>query len=197
MNALNFILDPMIPGQKTQIPQLDCVGCAKPLKCCDFQPFVANFLIGAILEENANFLMDGPHLWQPLGLIPSHEFRAKHARTPAFERGADLACQFFDLGARACTIWRFRPGECSTYFCEGMDEELQKLSGDSFGLETALAQRALFEAGVEIDLVGAQIDLLNEPGPVQKYDEVELRRIYSECWRWARNLRADDVRQWL
>lgn len=196
MSALNSILERLIPGTVTA-PKLDCIGCAKTWKCCDFQPFVANFLVGALIEANPKFLFTGPHLWQPLGLIPSHEFRARHAATSLAVRGEDLVCQFFDKDTRGCTIWEFRPGECSTYFCEGMGRDLQKLSARSFGLETALAQRALFEVGLAIDLVGSQIDLLNEPAEFKTYSDEELRKIYRDCWAWARNLNEDDVSQWL
>lgn len=196
MTNLNSILSRWLSTRPKALPALDCVACAKKWKCCDFQPFVPNFALGAILEKNPAFALTGVHHWQPLGLVPSHEFRARHAATQPEAREPDLVCQFFDKRERRCGIWEFRPGECSNYFCEGMGAELTAASEAAFTIETVVAQRALFELGFAQAEVGEQIDLLNAPGSFRAYSEVELRSIYSESWRWARNLSADEVRRW-
>lgn len=198
MTNLNSILGRWQPDVIKAVPALDCQACMTKWKCCDFQPFWANFLIGAHIENHSDLDLIGPHHWQPIGLIPNHDFRQKHARTPTDQRGEDLVCGFFNKAQRECQIWEVRPGECSNYFCEGMGPELQKASQDAFHMETVLAQRALIQLGFDFPQVGAQIDLLNEPGGTfPKYSEAELVEIYRECWRWARNLEANEVREWL
>ncbi len=196
MTNLNSILSRWWPEGLKAVPVLDCAACTKKWKCCDFQPFLPNFAVGAILEQRPEFELSGPHHWQPLGLIPSHEFRERHGRTSPEARERDLVCQFFDPLSRGCGIWEFRPGECSHYFCEGMGAELIRGSESAFAVETALAQKALFALGFGVDQVGEQIDLLNSPGAFPVYQPAELRKIYRECWRWAGNLQGGEVGQW-
>lgn len=198
MTNLNSILSRWQQDTVKTVPDLDCRSCAKRWKCCDFQPFWANFLIGAHIESDADLMFDSAHHWQPLGLIPDHGFREKHARTPPEQKDQDQVCLFFNPTQRQCQIWNTRPGECSNYFCEGMGEELQIASKQAFDLETIVAQKALIELGFTYTQVSEQVDLLNEPGRIfPAYAPNQLSDIYRQCWRWARNLTANEVREWL
>jgi hypothetical protein len=162
-------------------------------KCCTFQPFVANFLLGAHLASGGQLPVprgpeSGFHL-TPLGLFASQDFKRRHQATADEERGADLLCAFYRDGK--CGIFAFRPGECSTYFCTGPD---QLLSEQSFAVEVAVAQLALFEQGFSEAQVGQQIDLLNEPErEIQTLAMVDLEALYRRAWSYASTLRRKDV----
>lgn len=197
MNSLNSVLAGLMPQPSVAGPELNCSACTKVAKCCDFQPFLANFLIGALLDRNSAFELSGDHYWQPLGLIPNSKFRQRHAELGSELRGSELQCNFFDISTRKCGIWELRPGECSTYFCEGAGVQHRNLSVQAFALETGLAQRALYEFGFSQNFVSAQVDVLNNAVEPVAVPESELHEIYRFCWSWARNLRGEDVRRWL
>ncbi len=70
-----------------------------------------NFLVGAALAAGRPLPDPGwRYVRQPLGLIPSARFRAgRPGGAPEF------TCAFYDRGR--CTIWQWRPGECSAINC--------------------------------------------------------------------------------
>ncbi|MBX3022281.1 MAG: hypothetical protein KF799_11465 [Bdellovibrionales bacterium] len=179
---------------------LDCLGCRKPNKCCDFQPFVANFLLGAILERGGEIPVSTNIIFQPLGLIPSGEFRARHAAREEGRLGQEplLRCSFLSVEGR-CTIWQERPGECSTYLCTPPTASRMARSEEAFALETAVSQMALAYLGFSSDQIAGQIDFLNAPehgwGPCPSQDE--MFALYRRAWNWARELSSDEVRAWL
>jgi hypothetical protein len=181
--------------------ELDCLACTKKLKCCDFQPFVAGFLLGAVLEEGGT-LPDSPNIvYQPLGLMPTRAYREKHGRTPEAERGEDLLCALYDRDSRRCSIWDKRPGECSTYLCTTpVPPARQQLSQDAFAVEAAVSQMALAHLGFSRDEIFRQVDILNgaaddllEP----PRDRERMMEIYRAAWAWARGLTRADVISWM
>ncbi len=175
-------------------PQLDCAGCLKVGKCCDFQPFIPNYLVGAMLAAGVALPNVGEHHWQPLGLIPAGSFRERHSRTPEGLRGSDLFCSFFDGG---CSIYKFRPGECRNYFCEGMTDGHHAASIKAFTIETSMAQSALEHLGFPIEAVHAQVDVLNLQGEPRPAVTAEMMAIYRGAWAWAGQHRSDEVQRFL
>jgi Fe-S-cluster containining protein len=161
-------------------PQLDCLGCKKNGKCCAFQPFIPNYLLGAILHAGGELPEAGEHHYQPLGLVPGRSFRERHGAST--ENGEDLWCSFFKNGQ--CSIYKFRPSECRNYFCEGMTEVHHLRSQREFDFETRLAQLALRHLGFSDSYVGQQVDVLNleaEPESVGS----NLRELYRSTFEWA------------
>jgi Fe-S-cluster containining protein len=200
--TLNPVLSAWIdvaPGGE-ETAALDCAGCARRGKCCDFQPFVAGFLLGAILEEGGGLPAPSASFhYQPLGMIASAEFRRRHARTPEAERGADLHCVFYDDAHGRCSIWSRRPGECSTYLCTPATEGRARLSARAFAVETAVSQMALAMQGYSAAQIRAQVDFLNSP-PDDGLPEGNGARgtdgmfaLYRRTWHWARNLGRGDI----
>ena len=175
-------------------PQLDCIGCQKVGKCCDFQPFIPNYMLGAMLSSGVRLPSPGEHHWQPLGLIPARSFRERHGKTPEGSRGPDLFCRFFDGG---CRIYKFRPGECRNYFCEGMTDGHHKASADAFGFEASMAQSALEYLSFPIEVIHHQIDILNLKGDPPSADTVEMMNIYRLSWAWAGQHRPEEVQRFL
>ena len=200
-------------------PSRDCGACARPLKCCDFQPFFANFLVGAWLEREG--LSELPRLahgeWQPIGLVARREYRERRRETPA-PRTADLLCGFYRAGR--CGVWEFRPGECASYFCES---ERPEIAARAFALEAGVAQMALAVQAYSPARIAAQVDWLNEgAGPAAgaetavavgtgagagvgevagaesaaKVVSEDLIETYRAAWRWAQGLSREEVESW-
>lgn len=165
---------------RTMDPQLDCLGCKKPGKCCDFQPFIPNFLLGAMLHLGMELPEAGEHSYQPIGLIPARSFRERHAANAV--HGADLMCRFFKNGK--CSVYRLRPSECRNYFCEGMTDVHRLRSQREFDFETRLAQLALRHLGFSDGFIGRQVDVLN----LEAEPEIEnhsLHDLYRSSFAWA------------
>jgi hypothetical protein len=191
--SLNPILARWLSPDSVETAVLDCSSCSRALKCCDFQPFVANFLLGAMLSAGRGLPEAGADFsYQPLGLVPSASFRARHAATPEFERGEDLLCAFYDRASRQCAVWSARPGECSTYLCTPPSEARTRFSERSFAVETGLSQMALALQGFSPREISEQIDFLNTPeGGIEAAGDVF--EIYRRSWVWAQGLSAKEV----
>lgn len=200
LSSLNPILARLMPFSfSPEKSALDCQGCARPGKCCDFQPFVANFLLGAWLEGGGDlnkFYNAEAISLQPLGMIAAASFRKRHLELAQESRGKYLTCTFFDRTQNQCSIWSYRPGECSTYLCSAENPGRTKLSEQSFKLETALAQMALAHLGYSHHHIARQIDHLNDPleEMVSVKNAVE---IYLESWNWVKTVKSADVAGWL
>lgn len=177
-------------------PELDCLNCNREWKCCAFQPFVPNFLLGAFLA-NGGDLAPMRDLLQPLGLIPGQDYRERYLKTPENERGEDFLCRFYDRQTRACKNWSYRPGECSTFFCKPGSFDVEQHSYAVFNAETAVAQMALAQLGFENHRISLQVSYLNDPefAPAQ-VEFSYLMEIYRRSWDWAQKLPVDQVRQW-
>jgi Fe-S-cluster containining protein len=175
-------------------PQLDCLGCKKTGKCCDFQPFIPNYLLGAILAAGNELPSAGEHHYQPLGLIPGRSFRERHAQNEV--HGTDLFCQFFINGK--CSIYKFRPSECRNYFCEGMTNVHHLRSRREFDFETRLAQLALRHLGFSDSFISNQIDILNIEAEPEAGDGIPLE-LYRSAFVWAGQKPASgvEVRSWI
>jgi hypothetical protein len=180
------------------VPDVDCRGCAKLTKCCAFQPFIPNFLLGGWLESLTVLPQHKSLCFQPLGAMPTPEYREKHRVAGNKDQALDLLCSFYVDGR--CSIWNFRPGECSTYFCdEAMTSEpRQSLAKKSFAIEIAVAQMALVELGFAPKEISAQVDACNGQAEFsEKYPDAELILMYKRAWQWSKQLNADLVASWL
>src|SRR6185312_8190070 len=114
---VNVVLNRWLEDRPDLVPALDCAACTLALerpsfasrwrsyKCCTFQPFVANFLAGAMLEAGLEALAIHPDkaLRQPLGVIPTAGFRELYLTTPEDLRGKEHLCSYFDKTYRRCT----------------------------------------------------------------------------------------------
>lgn len=198
------------------LPKLDCKSCTRAQsalstqekerwenwKCCTFQPFVPNYLLGSMLETKS---LPKNHSNQfalsPLGLCPTAEYRTRFFTKEDSERGEDLICAFYDKERGICGNWKNRPSECSTYFCQ--DSSFYRArSRDLFDWEMAVAQMALIEHGFSDQETGAMMSWMdwNDEGRLKLLwahylgKEIEF---YQSCWKWAQTLQARDVLSWL
>jgi len=186
-NLTNAVLRRWISSEGVAVSDLDCFRCNRHAgrKCCDFQPCVPNFLLGAAGLDGFEF-SDSSRL-TPMGLIPAPGIRA---------RREDLLCEFFEEGR--CRIWEFRPGECSAYFCEPKVGQ-QDLSRRLQHAEVAVAQMALAEYGFSPIEISEQVDLWNgrSDDESSRWSWREVAPIYRFSWEYARGLTINDVEPWV
>jgi len=118
---------------------LNCHHCVKPdqerylTKCCDYQPSIPNYVIGAILSDSSPALKIPQGIIRkkiinkngvtPFGIVPSASYQKalkedreknKGVKTSKDHR-ASLLCSFYDKGM--CTIHKYRADICGSFFC--------------------------------------------------------------------------------
>lgn len=89
------------------------------LKCCTYFPYLPNFSLGALsLDDLQKAAARG--LYLPVGLYPSIAEQNKISALGAdgFGKRSELLCPFFDGNRNQCSIWTYRPGVCTSYFCK-------------------------------------------------------------------------------
>jgi Fe-S-cluster containining protein len=151
-------------------PKIVDEGFRPDVKCCSIHPRVPNFLLGFALEDPATapFIeaLIAERFATPEGL------QATSAQTLAsleqrvadrFGRDDTVRCRFLDASAGRCRIYAYRNSICSTFFClhdqgpKGGEfwDRLQAFVGQR---ETAVAQWAMAEAGMDVDAYFARMD---------------------------------------
>lgn len=197
-----------LPGDDLKRPDVDCASCTlarerpasserwRKYKCCTFQPYVANFLMGSMPESEwpgREWLS-----WQPLGLVPRRGYRAEYEATPEDERGPSLLCAFFSEATRSCRVWRHRPAECSTFFCKTTNYPHERLSTSLSRIESAVAQMALTEFGFTNDEIAEQLEFKNDPSkPEPEFEFDFVREIYRRSANWAKTLNPAEILSWI
>ncbi len=99
------------------------------LKCCTYQPFLPNFIVGAILsdpeisEPTKKLITDRIESDQfvlPIGLFPSFSFQVEFTNRDLHQFGQTESwlCPFFNKVENQCNIWRYRGSVCTSYYCE-------------------------------------------------------------------------------
>jgi Fe-S-cluster containining protein len=99
---------------------------AANLKCCTYFPFVPNFSLGSMLIEKPHEVQvplqsaSSQGILLPIGLFASPERQAllEELGNDGFGKRADLLCPFYDSVANGCSVWKQRPGVCTSYFCK-------------------------------------------------------------------------------
>jgi Fe-S-cluster containining protein len=96
------------------------------LKCCTYFPYVPNFSLGAMLNEKPEVVRvrlqtaEAQGVLLPLGLFASPERQSllEELGSEGFGKTDELLCPFYDSVGNVCSVWRQRPGVCTTYFCK-------------------------------------------------------------------------------
>ena len=118
----------------------DCAMCTKEgptadsfdphVKCCTYEPRLANFMVGRILADDTPANAEGRASValrirkqldvSPLGLVGSARFGLLYGHHDEFGRAPDLRCpHYVDTEAGGhCGIWAHRPVVCATWFCK-------------------------------------------------------------------------------
>ncbi len=99
------------------------------LKCCTFQPFVPNFVIGHMLKTEKVPVFIKNQIDQkintneyslPLGFVApvNYQVTFNHRQIGDFGQKRDWLCSYFDKEKNQCGIWRFRGAVCTTFYCK-------------------------------------------------------------------------------
>lgn len=162
----------------------DCAMTKKPfktgqlfqakLKCCTFQPFLPNFLIGEILESDLKGrpqlekMIQDNRFASPLGLTPSIKLQMamNHRKPHDFGQRQDWLCPFFDQTFLNCGIWSSRGQSCQTFHCLSQYGKVgesfwETLSEYLHFLEMLLSQYLLEQQGYSEKNLEAALSYLN------------------------------------
>lgn len=199
-------------------------------KCCTFHPRLPNYLVGALLADGDESMAEGrarvrARIASRVAVTPQwlrpparYDLLYQSARN-AFGRSQALRCPFYESAAGACTIWRYREGVCSTYFCKhvaGADGQKLWMSVKTYLalVERQLSRFALLQVAPE--LVYATLDApARAPGTLELADleetaprEADYRAqwqafagreeaLYVACFEAVRPLSAADLERLL
>lgn len=131
------------------------------LKCCTFTPFIPNYLVGAILQ---NQLPGASVIRQrmekrlgilPVGMVAPYHFQKEYLSAmklkgtiQGFGQREDWLCPFYQTETNDCGIWQFRNSTCSTFFCQSVEQKKgmqfwSSMKNYLFLIETALLEEVL------------------------------------------------------
>ena len=97
------------------------------LKCCTFHPYLPNFAVGALLQENG----PGPGLAKlkqkinhrefafPVGVMAPFDYQFKFLSKEESDFGNDesLLCPYYDTDQNRCSVWQYRGVVCTSFYC--------------------------------------------------------------------------------
>lgn len=176
-------------------------------KCCTYQPYLANFLVGAMLDDDQPGFATGRATIErridqrdgvsPLGTSPPSAYDARYreaTRDPeAFGRTPDLRCPHLDATTGGCSIWAYRNAVCSTWFCKfdrgAVGRDFWAAVKSTLRLaELALARHCVLELGVgAVALLRSFPSTGDDSAPAGPPDPAD----YQVRWgRWAGRERA-------
>lgn len=123
---------------KVQETKATCSNCnwkeyQPNLKCCTFEPYLPNYLIGALLQDPKTHpqalgvfskKLKNKELLLPIGTTAPISYQVSfNSREPSdFGNRADWLCPYYiqDPSAKGntCSVWKYRGSVCSTFFCQ-------------------------------------------------------------------------------
>lgn len=168
----------------------------KNLKCCTFDPWVPNFVVGAMLKDPSlseigrgallGKIRD-PECGLPIGVRASTSFQRRHLRKKENEFGnrEDWLCPYYDRQQNQCGIWNYRGNVCISFFCQS--DYLQtgirfweELGNHLHLIELALAEECL----VQLDFSPRQMsELLSYIDPQTHAEKKSLPLVDSKTSR--------------
>lgn len=169
------------------------------LKCCTFQPFIPNYMLGAILSSDSvdekfkNFIaleVSERKYALPLGLIPNLTYQKLYAEygKEKFGQKEELLCAFFDKAQRQCGIWAFRGSVCSSYFCKSDLGEPGLKFWQAWGqyfshFEMALAEELMVQKGFNHKDLLMQNEFINQSQEKLKASKDLQPEQFNDLWQ--------------
>ncbi|HVM98668.1 MAG TPA: hypothetical protein VMT68_00520 [Caulobacteraceae bacterium] len=178
------------------------------LKCCTFMPRLPNFLVGAILADDADAAdaagresllrrLGAREAVTPLGVDRSAAYGLLYdAGEETFGKARGLVCPHFLADTGRCGVWRHRNSVCATWFCKHERGQvgfqfwrsaLQRLLGV---VERALAKWCVAELDIgpdALEALAASPAWNNDSAPLtaRALDGGVDERAYARLWgRW-------------
>jgi hypothetical protein len=151
-----------------------CSNCNWPayqptLKCCTYEPFLPNFLIGALFESAATapsalkalrFKIEKRQFSLPIGMTASVKYQVafNNRQEADFGNIKEWLCPYYNQEQNNCGIWKNRGAVCTTFFCQSsygvMGEEFWKQMNDYL---TYVEMAVMEEILVQLDFSPRQI----------------------------------------
>jgi hypothetical protein len=99
------------------------------LKCCTFEPYLPNYLVGAIFESNSTSAAARNEMQNkiakrtgslPIGMTApiSYQVEFNKRKPKDFGNREDWLCPYFNRELQNCGIWKYRGAVCTTYYCQ-------------------------------------------------------------------------------
>ncbi len=100
------------------------------LKCCTFQPFLPNYVVGAILSQevlsaasaltSVRSKIAKREYSLPLGLVapPNYQVALNQRKKNEFGQREDWLCPYYNKEQQNCGIWRQRGAVCTSFYCK-------------------------------------------------------------------------------
>ncbi|MEZ0392415.1 MAG: hypothetical protein ACAH59_09380 [Pseudobdellovibrionaceae bacterium] len=139
------------------------------LKCCTYEPYLPNYLVGALLESPSTAPSAKKALQEkikrrsyslPIGMMASVKYQVEfNQRKPEdFGNRQDWLCPYYNRELQNCGVWKYRGAVCSTYYCQSNYGKKglrfwEELSGYLTYVEMALMEEVL----VHLDFSPRQI----------------------------------------
>lgn len=138
------------------------------LKCCTFEPFLPNFLVGGILNDPdlsyAHQLIRGKirlnEFVLPIGLVAplAYQIQFYESKKSLFGQNADFICPYYEPTLGTCEIWQYRGNVCTTFICESSYGKEGHLFWNHLGDLLSLTEQVLMEeALVNLDFSPRQV----------------------------------------
>lgn len=146
------------------------------LKCCTFEPFLPNFLVGAILKDSdlpfAHEIIRGKiqnsEFVLPIGLVApvAYQLRFHEKKDQIFGRKPEYLCSFYEKTLGTCEIWQYRGNVCTSFICQssygGAGIEFWTHLGDLLSLtEQVLMEEVLVQLDFSPRQVSEMFSFLN------------------------------------
>jgi Fe-S-cluster containining protein len=185
------------PGPPREVPE---GSFRADVKCCSYHPSLPNFLVGAVLADEAPAMEEGrarvrARIASRIGVGPvwlaaprKYTLLFLASRGSSFGRSLVLRCPYFSPEGSNCSIWRHRESVCTTYFCKhvaGADGEAfwRATEGYLRKVERRLAEHAARVVGPDLSAPALAPDALT-------LEELEDRApdptFHASVWReWA------------
>jgi Fe-S-cluster containining protein len=160
------------------------------VKCCTYQPKLANFLVGRALEDRDSAFSAGRATLErridsgvgvtPLGLEPPATYGLLYEHGSAgFGRSEAMRCPHYIEEGGRCGIWRHRNSICTTWFCKyergavGMAfwERLRDLL---MAVEMDLAAWCVIESDLDQDALGVLFAIRRKPNERELMSATDL-----------------------
>lgn len=99
------------------------------LKCCTYEPYLPNYLVGAILQSQSTASSAREAVLQkiakrryalPIGLTASVRYQVNfnNRKDSDFGNREDWLCPYYNHELQNCGIWKYRGAVCTTFYCQ-------------------------------------------------------------------------------
>ena len=128
------LLPSEILGFRIEEKLATCDNCAmetyrKDLKCCTFEPYLPNYLIGALLTKEKpgspaiqviENKIEKRRYSLPVGMLAPIRYQVafNHRNETDFGNREDWLCPYYNRETNNCNVWRNRGAVCTTFFCK-------------------------------------------------------------------------------